>query len=285
MVSWCFSSVGARLLTSSFRDWCKINRVNASDKWWAAFKKHINNMHTVFIYYSTAYSQVGKGSLWFTGWWQKALNQKVIKKMKNDLDLSTLTRRMTRHERVSTKSPPRASFLSNQLCVRGRGGSDSFISPDSITFCCLIKLTNHIYCDASAGFFFFFFWFEWITNRSSRFWGGLTRELPQTDCQKLTLSDSGPKSGVRSEGLQSEAERRRRASSLTADQRWVGGQSVQLVGMRRAQNAAERRDRTPLKGRIADVHSRELAPISAGRSSHGDTITNARGYTITLQVA
>ena len=129
-------------------------------------------------------------------------------------------------------------------------------------------------------FFFFFFWFEWITNRSSRFWGGLTRELPQTDCQKLTLSDSGPKSGVRSEGLQSEAERRRRASSLTADQRWVGGQSVQLVGMRRAQNAAERRDRTPLKGRIADVHSRELAPISAGRSSHGDTITNARGYTI-----
>ena len=77
--------------------------------------------------------------------------------MKNDLDLSTLTRRMTRHERVSTKSPPRASFLSNQLCVRGRGGSDSFISPDSITFCCLIKLTNHIYCDASAGFFFFFY--------------------------------------------------------------------------------------------------------------------------------
>lgn len=48
---------------------------------------------------------------------------------------------------------------------------------------------------------------------------GLTRELPQTDCQKLTLSDSGPKSGARSEGLQSEAERRQRASSLTVDQR------------------------------------------------------------------
>lgn len=48
---------------------------------------------------------------------------------------------------------------------------------------------------------------------------GLTRELPQTDCQKLTLSDSRPKSGARSEGLQSEAERRQRASSLTVDQR------------------------------------------------------------------
>lgn len=117
------------------------------------------------------------------------------------------------------------------------------------------------------GFFFFFFWFEWITNRSSLFWGGLTRELPQTDCQKLTLSDSGPKSGVRSEGLQSEADRRRRASSLTADQRRVGGQSVQLVGTRRAQNAAERRDRMPLTGRVADMHSSSLTLISAGDPS------------------
>lgn len=128
--------------------------------------------------------------------------------------------------------------------------------------------------------FFFLFWFEWITNRSSLFWGGLTRELPQTDCQKLTLSDSGPKSGVRSEGLQSEADRPRRVSSLTADQRWVGGQSVQLVGMRRAQNAAERRDHMPLTGRVADMHLSSLTLISAGRSSHRDTLIGARGYMI-----
>lgn len=81
----------------------------------------------------------------------------------------------------------------------------------------------------------------------------LSRELPQTDCQKLAPSDSGPKSGARSEGLQSEAERQQRASSLTVDQRWVGGQSVQLVGMRRAQNAVGRWAHTPVTSILRKV--------------------------------
>lgn len=78
---------------------------------------------------------------------------------------------------------------------------DSFISPDSVTFCSLIKLTNCMHCDA--------------LGRSGRCSGlnelqmallsskGLNRELPQTHCQKLALSDFRPKSGVRNEGLQS----------------------------------------------------------------------------------
>lgn len=87
------------------------------------------------------------------------------------------------------------------LFVKSGREIDSFISPDCVTFCGLIKLTNCMHCDA--------------LGRSGRRSGlnelqmallsseGLTMELPPTDCHKLALSDFGPKSGVRSEDLQS----------------------------------------------------------------------------------
>lgn len=90
---------------------------------------------------------------------------------------------------------------------------------------------------------------------------GWTRELPQTDCQKLSVSDFRPKSGARSKGLQSEAERRQRASSLTVDQRWVGGQSVQLVGMRRVRSAAQRGNRMPVTS-ILRTYTHSQTPAS-----------------------
>lgn len=119
--------------------------------------------------------------------------------------------------------------------------NEGFIFKQSLTFYNLVKSKS---CVLTPWLHEPEFDFDWITNPPSS--KGLTREPPQTDCQKLTLSDFRPKTGARREGLQCEAEWWQRASSLTVDQRWVGGQSVQLVGMRRVPNKVERWNHMPV---------------------------------------
>lgn len=133
--------------------------------------------------------------------------------------MSAIRQKMTLYEKVQ----------SNQR------GNNSFISPDSITFCILIKLTNCICRDDLAVQASFLVWVNYKQIFSLLHQRAASNRLSEAHTEWLQAQIWSKKWRFAAWSWSDDRER----ALLTADQRRVGGQSVQLVEKRRAQNVCQ----------------------------------------------